>query len=103
MKTLMLSNLRKQPHLYRLAIETGTVQGIQVQVPDDFPMNPQTIAVTKPKWPAWATKIGERRQPGELGVGDTAERIFGQFGGAKFSAAMQMAGINCGCKARKDS
>ena len=57
--------------------------------------------VTKP-WPAWATALRALRRDGERGVGDTAERLFGSFGGQPFKMALRSAGIECGCDERKE-
>ena len=53
--------------------------------------------------PAWAKTLKALRKDGEIGIGDTAERIFGSLGGTAFKIAFKaMFKRDCGCNARKD-
>jgi hypothetical protein len=55
-------------------------------------------------WPVWAQTIAALRKAGEAGLGDTAERVFGVFGGETFKTAFKkLLGRGCGCSARKDA
>lgn len=59
--------------------------------------------VPEDQWPAWAKQIARFKNGVDRGVGDTAERIFGKFGGESFKFRYkQMIGSDCGCGYRKE-
>lgn len=41
------------------------------------------------------------RQPGEIGVGDTVERLLANVGGRKLKQKLEQLGMNCGCPGRQ--
>ena len=51
-------------------------------------------------WPAWARYVAERRADGEVGVGDTLERLLGS-GGRLMKATLAALDIDCGCCGRQ--
>lgn len=112
MKRLSLDFLRNSSHPNALndALNIGTVvDGVAVEVPDDFQLfqpaeTNQILSSIVPsgEWPKWALALKLMRADGDTGVGDTAERVFGSFGGHQFKIAMALAGLNCGCAARKE-
>ena len=57
----------------------------------------------KPKeWPAWARAIAIARAAGEVGVGDTAERMIGKENSDAFKKFYnKIFGRSCGCAGRK--
>ena len=65
------------------------------------PPNRLPRAKTQPadpsKWPLLARWIARHRQAGEIGAGDTLERLLRHRGGAAFKRATKRLGINCGC------
>jgi len=61
-----------------------------------------SLAIPEAQWPFLVKWIAQRRQPGEIGVGDTVHRLFSQFGGNTLSEAYErLAGRPCGCKDRQ--
>lgn len=52
-------------------------------------------------WPAWAKWVARFRKPGEVGVGDTVQRIAARFGGEKFKRLSKRIGLPCGCTERQ--
>lgn len=90
-----IDELAKTPDFHRV-MSTGKISPCRFFV-DDAEQKPQP-----PEWPAWAKALSASRADGDGGVGDTAERVFGAFGGSAFKAALAAAGIDCGCEARKD-
>jgi len=46
-------------------------------------------------WIAWM------RRPGEIGVGDTLERLLANVGGRKIKQALERLGKDCGCPGRQ--
>lgn len=57
--------------------------------------------VPKPAWPMWARVLAKQKSDKDKGVGDTAERVFGRFGGSQFKKALKKIGVDCGCTARQ--
>lgn len=56
------------------------------------------------KWPLYAKLLAEKYKPGDIGVGDVAERLLGKVGGTAFKAAFKaMFGKDCGCSVRRDA
>jgi len=55
------------------------------------------------EWPKWALRIEKspKRQPSDIGVGDTLAHIIGDGFSAKFKRATGRMGINCGCTNRQ--
>lgn len=51
-------------------------------------------------WPRWAIFVKGFRKDGEVGVGDTVERLLGE-GGKWFKKFMKDRKIDCGCAARQ--
>lgn len=43
-----------------------------------------TQAISESLWPDWIKKISEQRISTETGVGDTVERVIGEFGSSEF-------------------
>lgn len=56
-----------------------------------------TKAVPVAEWPALIRWIARHEQPGEIGVGDTLERLLRNKGGAAFKSITARLGIDCGC------
>lgn len=54
------------------------------------------------QWPSAAKLLSLSKQPGEVGLGDTIERLAGKTGAA-FKATAKALNIDCGCDARKAS
>lgn len=54
------------------------------------------------EWPSAAKLLSLSKQPGEVGLGDTIERLAGKTGAA-FKATAKALGIDCGCAKRRDS
>lgn len=113
---LNLRKLRSHPAYHKLAgAGRPLVGGVLIEVDDklaaglrDLPVEEapkrSSVVVRKPvEWPAWARTIAAQRADGDRGIGDTAERLFGAVGGELFKRAIALAGIDCGCSARKDS
>ena len=63
--------------------------------PVDMPINPAL-------WPAWAKLVRSKRQGGEIGVGDTFQRLAKGVGGEVLKKTLKTLGIPCGCDARRD-
>lgn len=60
------------------------------------------MAVPLEKWPEWAKAMALLKQDGEIGVGDTVERIIGPAVGGKFKRwYKEKFGKSCGCERRK--
>jgi hypothetical protein len=54
------------------------------------------------EWPEWAKNLAKARQPGEIGLGDTAARLIGDVRSARFVYWFTaLVGANCGCTERK--
>lgn len=53
-------------------------------------------------WPLWARTLRRRRRPDEIGVGDTAKRMFAKLGGERFKIWAERLGIPCGCIERQE-
>lgn len=52
-------------------------------------------------WPLWAKWFYERRQPEDLGVGDTAKRLFAGMGGEQYKLLRLNVGMPCKCLKRQ--
>lgn len=52
-------------------------------------------------WPLWAKWFYARREEGELGVGDTAKRLFAKMGGEQYSLLRQNIKLPCKCVKRQ--
>lgn len=52
-------------------------------------------------WPRWALYVAKKKQPGEVGVGDTLERMFRSVGGKQFKIVTAKLGVNCRCTDRQ--
>jgi len=58
--------------------------------------------LNRDRWPLWALAIALLKQDGEIGVGDTLERIIGPANSAAFKAwHMATFKKSCGCSERK--
>ena len=55
------------------------------------------------KWPKWALAIELLKVYGDVGVGDTIERLAGTPGLAFKAAFKAVTGRDCGCDGRKES
>jgi hypothetical protein len=54
------------------------------------------------QWPRWARWLEARRQPGEVGAGDTLARILDGRGGAAYKRWFKaITGVDCGCEDRR--
>lgn len=51
-----------------------------------------------PRWVKW---LYERRQEGEIGVGDTAKRLFTKMGGEQYKLLRVNLGLPCRCVKRQ--
>jgi len=99
-----IDQLAASPH-YHAAMRSGRISACRRFVDVDAPMGGLTNvepAQVAAGWPTWATALRALRRDGERGVGDTAERLFGSFGGQPFKMALRSAGIECGCDERKE-
>jgi hypothetical protein len=65
------------------------------------PDPPSVQPVPLPQWPLLIKMVADFKQPGDIGVGDTLERLLRDMGGAQFKLAMKAAGIPCGCDNRQ--
>lgn len=91
------------------ALRVGKPQGphrVEIETSDlarmlKRPISPETIQPAK--WPAWAVAMAAMKSDTDKGLGDTAEFIFGKFGGTVFKAAVKKLGANCGCGERKEN
>ena len=119
MKRIPVNQLRQSGDLWPQAFAIGRlVDGVAVEVPDDFPLNPPAaipaahpavaralanlLPVPEAQWPFWAKAIARRRQPGDTGVGDTLERFLRRLAADKAAQVWERwAGKSCGCKDRK--
>jgi hypothetical protein len=52
-------------------------------------------------WPRWAKWFYERRLPDEIGVGDTAKRLFSKMGGEQYQLLVRNIGMPCRCDKRQ--
>lgn len=59
------------------------------------------MGVRKPEWPRWAQWVYARRQPGEIGIGDTARRLLAQVGGEQYKLLVRNVGLPCKCAMRQ--
>jgi len=59
------------------------------------------VAVAHENWPIWARTFEDWSKPGEVGVGDTARRVFSWLGGELFKALAYKLGMPCGCTGRQ--
>jgi hypothetical protein len=121
MKRIPLDQLRQAPgNLWHDALRIGVVVGgVDVEVPDDFPLNApalipsapravvsalanRVLAVPESQWPFWAKAIARRRQPGDTGLGDTLERVLRRVAADQAAQVWERwAGKSCGCKNRQ--
>lgn len=62
---------------------------------------PPPSPIPYPDWPAWAKLVGTIRSNGDIGIGDTFKRWTGPLGAA-YQAAWKLAGMPCGCGARRE-
>lgn len=118
--TYRVSEIRNSPDWHRIMSEgrlSGDGKFVTIgqddPAPPSVPHGPQAqpkpaaVPEIKPvpfeRWPVWAKTIAASRVEGDGGVGDTAERLFGAFGGELFKAGFKkLTGIDCGCKRRKE-
>lgn len=67
--------------------------------------SPEEVAAKKAKrkqnLPRVIRFLESRKQPGELGAGDTLERLLASVGGRKFKRLMRWLGAPCGCEDRQ--
>jgi hypothetical protein len=115
MKIVTLKQLREDhPAHFHDAMKTGRVTGTHVVLPDDFPVMPKPRSsgrksaqnrlspLSESAWPIWAKTVSLFRSTKDHGIGDTAERIFGSFGGEIFRRSLQkLTGKTCRCCDRK--
>jgi hypothetical protein len=111
---ILLADLKKRPEWHTLMLQ-GKVSACNrylilpddpaIEVPRAVPGSiPPILPIPKASWPGWANTISLSRKPGDIGVGDTAERLLGIFGGALFKKGFKtLTGGDCGCSARKES
>jgi hypothetical protein len=60
-------------------------------------------SVPPEQWPLWAVTISKFRQPGDVGLGDTIERLAARMGGNQFKAWFKkLTGQDCGCSRRRE-
>lgn len=52
-------------------------------------------------WPLWAQWFHAHRQKGDVGVGDTAKRVFAVVGGERFRLLRQNMKLPCKCALRQ--
>ena len=58
----------------------------------------------KKKIPHWVRRIAKKRQPGDVGPGDTFERIAKKYGADQILVVLKMLGVkDCGCGRRKET
>lgn len=50
----------------------------------------------------WTEVVGWFRAPGDIGVGDTVQRIAAKFGGERFKKFAEKVGMPCGCTDRQN-
>ena len=62
------------------------------------PVKPKPSA----EWPLWARELEKRKQDGEIGVGDTFQRLAKGVGGEVLKKTLKTLGIPCNCDARRD-
>jgi hypothetical protein len=51
--------------------------------------------------PTWVRLIRMLQQPGDVGIGDTVQRIAAKFGGERFKTWAKRIGLPCGCTERQ--
>lgn len=57
--------------------------------------------IPRDQWPVWATIAATRKHEGDVGVGDTIQKVAAKFGGEQFKAWAAELGIPCGCSTRQ--
>lgn len=65
-----------------------------------------TVTLTRPyvQWPEWAKAVAWQRRDGEVGVGDTVERLITPMLSKGFRAAFKaVTGMDCGCSRRQEA
>ena len=83
----------------RVEIEVSVLNRILKSYPQ---LKINTPKEPKQSWPLWARSLATMKSETDKGVGDTAEWVFGRFGGSQFKKAVKKLGINCGCGERKE-
>lgn len=78
----------------------NSVVEASMTIPISFEQKP----VPKEQWPQWAILISKGKSETDKGVGDTAARTLGLFGGDLFkSAYKKLTGKDCGCCEQQES
>lgn len=105
------------PNIWHDLTAVGRLDGATLEVDDAIaqrilarcasPVEPVPImasgANSVMEWPRWAKLMARQRRPGEIGVGDTLERMFARLGANTLTLIYERyAGKSCGCKNRKD-
>lgn len=67
----------------------------------DPPSECSFIPISTSRIPRWVRLIRMLRQPADIGIGDTVQRIAAKFGGERFKAWAERVGIPCGCAQRQ--
>ena len=67
----------------------------------DRTIQPEAKISSPGEWPLWAKLVRKCSKSGELGVGDTVERIAAKFGGEFFKQWVENLGLPCGCTDRQ--
>lgn len=60
-------------------------------------------AVPREKWPTWTKAIEALRSDGDIGIGDTIERLAGAAGRTFKMTFKTITGRPCGCAGRRDA
>lgn len=85
--------LRVEIETHLLAVALRPTRGISSPV--------TKLPIRKTEWPPWAKALATQKIDSDTGVGDTAERVFGKFGGTLFNVMIKKLGMKCGCGERK--
>jgi hypothetical protein len=86
----------------RMQAMTGVVMGSLWYSPQEASELGLRSKLKPGKWPAWAKAIAALKQDGELGVGDTVQRLAAAVGGEGYKALRKRIGLPCKCAERRE-
>lgn len=107
----LVARVKKHRESNNLPIGLAFEREIENQLANQLPANfvepyrpPVKFPLPKELWPEWANILSAMRNSTDNGVGDTAERVFGAFGGERLKMWYEkITGHKCHCKERKDA
>ena len=107
----LVTRVRKHRIANNLPIGLMFEREIENQLANVLPPNfvepyqpPVKFPLARELWPEWANVLAKMRNDTDKGVGDTAERVFGAFGGDRLKQWYEkLTGHKCHCKERKEA